>query len=188
MTRRRRMSEASYLGKSERQRADLKRDLAIVDEKELHPERPLTSIFKSHHRDPRAFKRSVPTRHEGGRLVLAPPGERRLYRGRATMLADIDGRPQVVRLTPGSDADWAAIRKHDKAVYAAIVKDDESLLRKQRRLVIVDSETGTRYRFFLDGDEMRDAADTGGFEISDLYYSGRRHSLDALTMDLDGLG
>ena len=34
---------------------------------------------------------------------------------------------------------------------------------------------------------MRDAADTGGFEIQDLYYSGgRRHDLDALLMDLDG--
>ena len=175
------MDEASYRLKSDRWRGGFNRDLDIVDEKDRHPERSLTSIFKARHRDPRAFKRNVPTRKVGHRLQLAPPGDRRLYRGPTTMLADVDGVPQVVRVTPSNDAQWNAIKGHDAAVYAAVSKDDDSRLRKYRSRAVVDAETGQRFRFYVEGDGLRDASDTGLVELADLYYSGgRRHDLDAL--------
>jgi hypothetical protein len=163
-------------------KVDLRRDIAITDEKERHPERSLTSIFKTHHRDPRAFKRNVPTRKVGGRLELAPPGERRLYRGSTTMLADIDGRPQVVRVTPSNDAQMRATQGHDSALFHAIVKEDDSRLPKYRSRVVVDAETGARYRFYVDGDGIRGTADSGEIDlIQDLLtQSGGRSDFEGL--------
>jgi len=178
---RRIVSEAAYRALSPRGKAGHNRDLDIVDEKTRHPERSLTSIFRSHHRDPRAFKRNVPTRKVGRRLQLAPPGVRRLFRGPITMLADVGGVPQVVRVTPSNDAQWNAIKGHDAAVYAAVTKDDDSGLRKFSHRVVIDAETGKRLHFFTEGEGIRDATDTGELELADLYYSGgRRHDLDAL--------
>ncbi len=181
MALRRIWSEARYDAASRVRRAGYNRDLDIVDEKERHPERSLTSIFQAHHRDPRAFKRNIPTRKVGGRLELAPPGERRLYRGPITMLADIDGRPQVVRVVPANDSQRRAIEGHDKAVFAAVTKDDDSGLRRFSHRVVVDAVTGQRLRFYVDGDGIRDATDTGEVELQDLFYSGgRQHDLDGL--------
>ena len=55
------------------------------------------------------------TRKVGRRLELAPPSERRLYRGTIRMLADVDGVPTVVEVTPSNDAQHNAIRGHDAA-------------------------------------------------------------------------
>jgi hypothetical protein len=97
------------------------------------------------------------------------------------MLADVDGVPTVVEVTPSNDAQFNAIRGHDSAVNAAVEHDDDSRLGKFRHRVVVDAETGRRYFFYTDGDRIRDAADTGEFEISDLFYSGGGTSdLDAL--------
>jgi len=179
--RRRVSSKAVYRERSARRRAGYNRDLDIVDEKERHPERSLTSIFRAHHRDPRAFKRNIPTRKVRGRLRLAPRGERRLFRGSITMLADVDGLPQVVRVTPSNDAQWRAVEGHDNAVFAAVANDDDSRLGKFSRRIVVDAETGQRYRFYVNGDGIRDATDTGEVELEDLFYSGgRRHDLDAI--------
>ena len=181
MARRILSSEAAYRAASNRQRAAANRDLDIVDEKVLHPERSLTSIFKAHHRDPDAFKRNVPTRKVGGRLQLPPPSERHLFRGSITMLADIDGQPQVVRVTPTNDAQRFAIEGHDKAVFAAVTEKGDSRLGRYAHRIVVDAETGQRYRFYTDGDGIRYATDSGEVELEDLFYSGgRRHDLDAL--------
>jgi hypothetical protein len=97
------------------------------------------------------------------------------------MLADVDGRPQVVRVTPSNDAQRLAIEGHDKAVFAAITNEDDSKLGKHSLRIVVDAETGRRFRFYTDGDGIRDATDTGEVELEDLFYSGgRRHDLDAL--------
>jgi hypothetical protein len=174
-------SESAYLTASARQRSGANRDLDIVDEKDRNLERSLTSLFGKHHRDPEAFKRNVPTRKIRGRLQLAPPGERSLYRGTITMLADVDGRPTVVEVTPSNDAQWRAIQRHDKAVFAAVTKGDDSGLSASRSRIVVDAETGRRYRFHVDGDGIRDATDVGEVELQELFYSGHRsHDLDAL--------
>jgi hypothetical protein len=173
-------SASSYRALSARQRSGFNRDLDILDEKDLHPERSLTSILKSHHRDPRSFKRNVPTRKIGQRLQLAPPGKRRLYRGPITMLADINGQPVLVRLTPSNDAGRKVIEGHDAAVFAAVNDDDDTKLRRYARRVVVDSETDQRFRPYVDGEGIREATDTGALELADLYYSGgRRHDLDS---------
>jgi hypothetical protein len=170
-----------YRGQTKSQRTGFNRDLDIVDEKHAHPDRPLSSLFRKHRRSPEAFKRNVPTLKVGRRLELAPPGERRLYRGTIRMLADVDGRPQVVRVTPSNDAQRLAIEGHDTAVFAAVTHDDDAGLGAFRNRVVVDAETGERFRFFTDGDDIREGAETAEFELADLYYSGGgRHDLDAL--------
>ncbi len=181
-------SESAYRSAPQRQRAGFNRDLDVVDYKDRHPERSITSILKAHHRDPDAFKRNVPTRKVGRRLELAPPHERRLFRGTIPMLADVDGRPQVVQVTPANDAMWRAIEGHDRAIWAAVNRDDDSGLRKFAHRAVVDAETGRRFRFYTDGDGIRDATDTGEVELEDLFYSGgRRHDLDAL-LDQEAAG
>jgi hypothetical protein len=178
---RRIFDEAVYRARSAKQREGFNRDLDVVDEKQRNPELSLTSILRKHHRDPQAFKRNVPTRKVGRRLQLAPPGERRLYRGPIRMLADVDGRPQVVEVTPSNDAQRQAIERHDAAVFASVTKEDDSDLSSLSHRVVVDAETGERFRFYTDGGGLRDGADSGEFELQDLYYSGgRRHDLDAL--------
>ncbi len=128
------------------------------------------------------FKKYVPTRRgKGGRLEPATPGKRRLYRGTTTMLANIDGRPQIVEVTPSNDAQMRSVQGHDSAVFAAVMKDDDSGLPRYRTRVVVDVETGQRFRFAVDGDAIREVTDTGEVELQELYYSGgRRHDLDAL--------
>jgi hypothetical protein len=177
-------SRAAYEPQSPKRRAAFNRDLDIIAEKEEHPERSLTRIARRHHRSPEAFKRSIPTRKVGGRLELAPPSQRRLYRAPMPMLADVDGVPTVVEVTPSNDAQYNAIRGHDSAVAAATDHDDDTRLPKFRHRVVVDAETGRRYSFYTDGGGLRDAAYTGVFEISELFYGGGgHHDLDAL---LDG--
>jgi hypothetical protein len=181
-----RMTEAWYRLQPERWRRTHERDLQIVDEKERDPDRSLTSILKAHHRDPRAFKREVPTRKVGRRLELAAPGERRLYRGSTTMLADIDGRPQAVRVTPSNDAEMRSVQGHDSAAYAAVMKDDDSRLPRYRMKVVVDSETGQRFRFYVDGDVIREVAAAGELDLlQDLLMQsgGRRYDMDDLPDD-----
>jgi hypothetical protein len=174
-------SETSYRGLAARQRAGFNRDLDVVDEKQAHPERPLTSILRRHHRDPDAFKRNVPTRKVGRRLELAPPHDRELYRGPITMLADIDGRPVVVEVVPSNDAQRLAIEDHDAAVFAATARGDDAGLARLSHRIVVDARTGERYRFYVDADGIREATDAGEVELEDLFYSGgRRHDLDAL--------
>jgi hypothetical protein len=182
------MTEAWYRLQPERWRRAHERDLEIVDEKERNPERSLSSILKTHHRDPRAFKREVPTRKVGRRLGLAPPGERHLYRGSTTMLADIDGRPQIVRVTPSNDTQMRAVQGHDSAAYAAIMKDDDSRLPAYRLRLVMDAETGARYRFYVDGEGIREVARTGELELlQDLLMQsgGRRYDMDDLPDDED---
>ena len=97
------------------------------------------------------------------------------------MLADIDGVPTVVEVTPSNDSQYNAIRGHDSAVFQAVVHEDDSKLGRFRSRVVVDAETGRRYRFFVNGDEIRGATDTGEVELAELYYSGGGTSdLDAL--------
>ncbi len=180
MARRILSSEATYRGASSRQRAGANKDLDVVDEWDRHLERSLTSILRAHHRDSRAFKREVPTRRTGRRLDLAPPSERRLYRGPITMLADIDGHPVVVEVTPTTDAGWRAIQDHDRAVFQTVNHDDDSRLARSSRRVVVDAETGRRYRFYVDGEGIRDATDSGEVELQELFYSGgSHHDLDS---------
>jgi hypothetical protein len=182
----RRMTEAWYRLQPERWRRAHERDLQIVDEKDRDPNRSLTSILKAHHRDPRAFKREVPTRRVGRRLELAPQGERHLYRGSTTMLADIDGRPQIVRVTPSNDAQMRSVQGHDGAVYAAVKHDDDSRLSKYGSRVVVDAETGQRFRFYTDGDGIREVAATGELDLlQDLLMQsgGRRYDMDDLPGD-----
>jgi hypothetical protein len=174
-------SRSAYQSLTARLRTGYNRDLDVIDEKQDHPEHSLTSILRRHHRDPDAFKRNVPTRKIGGRLALAPPHERELYRGPIRMLADVDGRPVVVEVTPSNDAQRLAIEAHDAATFAAVNHDDDTGLGRLSHRVVVDTQTGQRYRFYVDGDGIREAADTGEVELEDLFYSGgRRHDLDAL--------
>jgi len=175
------IEEATYRARSARGRAGFNRDLDVVDEKQEHPERSLTSILRRHHRDPEAFKRNVPTRKVGRRLELALPHERQLYRGPIRMLADVDGRPVVVEVVPSNDAQRLAIEDHDAAVFAATARADDAGLAKLSHRIVVDARTGERFRFYVDGDGIREATDTGEVELEDLFYSGRRrHDLDAL--------
>jgi hypothetical protein len=167
--------------KTARQLAGEAKDAAIVDERERHPKRSLTSLFQKHHRDGEAFKKHVPTEKVGSRLDLAPPSRRRLDRGTIPMLADIDGVPTVVAVRPANDSQYYAIKGHDAAVYAADRRDDDSRLPRYARRVVHDLETGRRYRFYVDGDGIRAATDVGEFEMAELYYSGSgRRELDAL--------
>jgi hypothetical protein len=157
------------------------RDLAIVDEKTEHPKRPLSTIIRKHHRSPKAFKETVPTRRVGRRLELAPPSRRRLDRDPLPMLADIGGRPVVVVVRATTDAGYLAIKDHDAAVFAAAEHDDDSGLARSRRRVVIDADTGIRYRFYVDGDGIREATDLGELQLQDLYYSGGGTSdLDAM--------
>jgi len=182
---RRLLAGSAYRSQAGRSRASHNRVLDVVDAWDKDPTQPISGLARRFGTTTRTIKDRVPTYKVGGRLQLAPPSERHLYRGPQTMLADIDGRPQVVRVIPSTDAQWASIRGHDAAVYAAVAKDDDSRLAKYGRRIVVDAETGIRYRFFVQGDGLRDAADTGGFEMSDLFYSGgRRHDIDALLADL----
>lgn len=182
MTRGRRSSpSAAYLAKSAHSRAADNRVLDVVDAYDRDPTQWLSGLAKRYGTTTATIKDRVPTRKLGRRLQLAPPSERRLYRGSITMLADVDGRPQVVRVTPSNDAQRRAIEGHDAAVFGAITRDDDSRLGKYRSRVVVDAETGRRYKPYVDGDGIREATDTGEVELEDLYYSGgRRHDLDAL--------
>ena len=103
-----------------------------------------------------------------------------------SMLADVHGLPQVVGVKPANDAQAASIKGHDKAVFAAAIKDQDSGLAKYRGRVVLDARTGREFRFYVDGDGIRDATDTGEVELSDLYYSGGpRRDLDALLDDAE---
>lgn len=175
-------SKAAYAAAQPRARSGYNRDLDIVDEWDRHPERSLTSILKSHHRSPAAFKRNVPVRKIGRRLALASPGRRRLYRGPVPMLAKIDGQVRAIQVVPTNDAQRRAIEAHDRAVFAAVTGDDDSDLGKFRSRTVTDAETGQRYRFATDGTAIREAADSGEVELEDLWYSGHtRHDLDSLS-------
>ncbi len=175
-------SESAYRGALPQSRSAHNRALDVVDAYERDPSRSLSFYTKSHGTTLPTFKKHVPTRSgKGRRLDLAPPGVRRLFRGPIAMLADVDGVPTVVRVVPSNDAQRRAIEGHDSAVFAAVTEDDDSRLGKYRSRIVVDGETGERFRFAVDGDTIRDATDVGSVELEDLFYSGRgRHDLDAL--------
>jgi hypothetical protein len=148
------------------------RDLAIVDEAERYPERSLTSLLRKHHRSAPAFKRAVPTRKEGPRLRVAPPHERRLARDPIPVVVEDEGRLRVVRIRTPNDSQYLAARRADAGVYAAVMKGDDSRLRRVAGRVLTDVDSGRRYRIAGDGDAIRDAFDTGELELEDLHYSG----------------
>jgi len=175
-------SEATYRKLSARRRAGYNRALDVVDAFQRDPSRSLSFYSRKYRTTLPTFKKHVPTRRgKGRRLDLAPPGERRLFRGGISMLADVDGVPTVVRVVPSNDAQWRAIQRHDAAVFMAVTRDEDSGLARFSHRVVVDAETGQRFRFYVEGEGIRDATDTGGLELADLYYSGgRRHDLDAL--------
>ncbi len=174
-------SEAVYRDAVPQSRSAHNRALDVVDAYERDPSRSLSFYTRSHGTTLPTFKKHVPTRPgKGGHLDLAPPGERRLFRGPQTMLADVDGVPTVVQVVPSNDAQWRAIQRHDAAVFAAVTKDDDSRLGNFRSRIVVDAPSGQRLRFAVDGDAIRDATDIGEVELQELYYSGgRRHDLDA---------
>ncbi len=89
-------------------------------------------------------------------------------------------------MTPSNDAQRLAIERHDKAVFAAVIHEDDTGLGEFARRAVIDAKTGTQYSFFVDPDALRDAADTGELELQDLYYSGgRRLDLGALPANGD---
>ena len=155
-----------------RRRGTTAKDLAIVDAYERDPSTSLSKLARKHHRSLSAFKREVPTRKVGGRLRLASRHERRLDRDRIPIVADIDGRPVVVVIQPLNDTQYFAAKEHDSGVYASVTKGDDSRLAKTADRVMVDRDTGQRYKLYGSGPGLRDAADIGEFEISDLYYGG----------------
>jgi hypothetical protein len=177
-------SQPSYRAAAIRSRSAHNRSLDVVDAFEQDPSHSLSFYARKHGTTLQTIKAHVPTRHMGRRLEPAPPGERHLFRGSIIVLADINGRPQVVKVTPSNDAQWRAIEGHDKAVFAAVTREQDEGLDKYRHRVVVDAETGQRFRFYVDGEGIRDATETGEVELSELHYSGHgRHDLDAL---LDG--
>ena len=155
-----------------RRRRTSSKDAAIVDERERHPERSLSSLFAKHHRDPDAFKRSVGVRRVGRRLQLPPRHERRLDRDPIPIVAEVGGRLTVVRVRTPNDSQYYAAKEQDSAIFAAVLKDDDSRLGRHAGRVMVDADTGLRYRIAGDGDAIRDAVDTGEIELQELYYSG----------------
>jgi hypothetical protein len=153
----------------------------VVDAYGADRSRSLTFYSHKYGTTVETIKRHVPTRRIGSRLDLAPPGERHLFRGRITMLADVDGRPQIVRITPSNDAGWRAVQGHDAAVFGAVFQEQDGDLRSYRTRVVIDGPTGQRFRFYVDGEGIREAAYSGEFELQELFYEGHgRHNLDAL--------
>ncbi len=171
-----------YEGRPTRSRAAWNKFLDVVDAKEEHPGPGATTIAKKNHLDPDYLSEGpgrAAFRKVGGRLKLRSPGERRLYRGPISMLANVDGQPQVVRVVPANDHQYQLIKAHDREVWAAVTETREPNLGPFERPIVRDLETGERLHFIADADVIRDAADIGGFELSDLHYQGRgRHDLD----------
>ncbi len=175
-------SRAWYEGRSARSRAAWNKFLDVVEAKEEHPKPGATKIARTHHLNPGYLSQGpgrTAFRKVGGRLELRSPGERRLYRGPISMLANVDGQPQIVRVVPANDHQYNLIKAHDREVWAAVTETRQPNLAPFERPIVGDLETGERYHFVADADAVRDAADTGGFELRDLQYQGRgRHDLD----------
>lgn len=91
-----------------------------------------------------------------------------------SMLADIEGEPTVVQVVPLGEDQEQEIKGHDKAVFAAVTREEDRGLRAYQGRRVVDAKTGQGYRFYVDGDGIRGATDSGEFELSDLWYGGGR--------------
>lgn len=174
-------TRAEYEAEPVRTRKASNRVLDLVDAWERQPKRSLRSLAPTYHVDPDTVVSRGVVEKVGGRWHLRPAGQRTLYRGPLNMLADVDGEPTLVRVTPANDFQRHLIEAHDKEVFAAVTERREPDFSRFRSRVVRDGETGRRYRFATDARRIRRTADDGGFVLEDLHYSGgRHHDLDAL--------